>query len=103
MLELQLEQSGKRDPNVFIKDVTSPKTFGGFTWSLEEGYNFWERILVYGDFDVFYARYAKSPIKFEYHQEFKKMFRMNKIPNTLSKEILEVLKEKNVHEEWINK
>ena len=102
MLERQLEQTGKKEPDVFSKRLDAGKRSGGFNWdeTIEDEY-FWDDIIRHENFDIFYMIYPKSPIKFEYHREFKRMFRVNKIPNHLSKEILKVLEEKNLHKEWI--
>ena len=103
MLEWQLEQAGKMNPAIFEKTICNGKLSGGFDWDkTPEGSLLWNSIIRYKEFDIFYTIYPKNPIKFEYHREFKKMFRVNKIPKSLSEEMLKVLEEKNVHKEWIN-
>ena len=103
MLERQLEQAGKMNPTIFEKHISASESLGGFDWAgAPEGDQFWYGVLDRNRFDIFYTLYPKNPIKFEYHREFKKMFRVNKIPKSLSKEMLKVLEEKNVHKEWIN-
>ena len=94
MLERQLEQSGNKNPDVFIKDLTGTKSTGGFTWSLNEGYDFWREILKKGNFEKFYTKYPKkNPIKPEYESLYKKTFRVNRIPQEID---LEKIRELNL-------
>ena len=93
MLERQLEQYGTRNPDVFIKDITGTRSRGGFTWSLNEGYNFWREILIRGNFEKFYTLYPKkSPIKPEYESLYKKTFRVNRIQQEIDLEKIRELK-----------
>lgn len=45
-------------------EVTAEDCSGGFTWGPSvDGHNFWEKILIYKDFDVFYNKYPQSKLK----------------------------------------
>jgi hypothetical protein len=57
MLDEQERQGYPRNAEVFEEDVTE-----GFSWDRSvEGFDFWEKIIMNGDFSVFYAKYPKSP------------------------------------------
>ena len=56
MLDEQERQGYPRNAKKFEKGVT-----GGFLWRLSlEGVAFWGKILLDGDFSVFYEKYPKS-------------------------------------------
>ena len=60
MLDEQERQGNPRNVEVFEADTSAPGRDGGFVWSKSvEGYAFWEKIIVDGDFSVFYAKYPK--------------------------------------------
>lgn len=60
MLDLQEEQSGKKDITVFEGLASESKDGGGFTWAMaEEGADFWTEVIAMKKFDVFYAKYPK--------------------------------------------
>jgi hypothetical protein len=62
MLDEQVRQGNPRNADVFANGIYSPKREGGFTWAQSvEGYDFWEKIIVSGNFADFYAKYPKSP------------------------------------------
>jgi len=62
MLDEQVRQGNKRDAEVFANGIYSPKREGGFFWAESvEGYDFWEKIIVSGNFADFYAKYPKHP------------------------------------------
>jgi hypothetical protein len=62
MLDEQVRQGNKRDAEVFANGIYSPKREGGFSWAESvEGYDFWEKIIVSGNFADFYAKYPKHP------------------------------------------
>ena len=78
--EKMLEHQEIRDESVFIKDLTSTKDLGGFSWSEFEGYHFWHDIILKGYFDDFYIFYPrKNLIKPEYETLYRKTFRVNRI------------------------
>jgi len=56
MLFWQENQTGERDISVFEKDVSTHSYSGGFNWvDTTEGYEFWEKVIVYRNFDRFYV------------------------------------------------
>jgi hypothetical protein len=63
MLDEQERQGNPRNAEVFEKDIMAGARAGaGFFWvESVEGYAFWEKIIMNGDFSVFYAKYPKSP------------------------------------------
>ena len=61
MLEHQVAQGNKRDPEVFIRDIASNKYRNGFNWEeVQEDYNFWYITLLL-DINYFYTIYPKYP------------------------------------------
>lgn len=61
MLYYQQEQGNRRDIEVFERNVSSSALHGGFTWgSTEEGYIFWNEVIEYRDFKLFFDRYYKT-------------------------------------------
>lgn len=63
MLEYQYKQLGKINIAVFQKHKDADTRLGGcgFQWEdTIEGYDFWEKVINYEKFDVFFAHYAKS-------------------------------------------
>lgn len=61
MLERQYEQSVVVDVSVFEDDRSAGKALSGFTWrDTEEGFNFWENVIMKRDFSEFYKRYPKA-------------------------------------------
>ena len=62
MLDEQERQGNTRNEKVFEADTSVPGRDGGFVWSKSvEGYGFWKKIIVDGDFAVFYEKYPKRP------------------------------------------
>ena len=62
MLDEQVRQGNTRNEKVFEADTSAPGRDGGFVWSKSvEGYGFWKKIIVDGDFAVFYEKYPKRP------------------------------------------
>jgi hypothetical protein len=61
MLEYQLEQTGKKDENIFIKyKIGCDKFYGGFNWNKTEyGFDFWFQVLSYSNFNLFFEKYPK--------------------------------------------
>ena len=63
MLDEQVRQGNTRNAEVFEADTSAPGRDGGFVWSKSvEGYGFWKKIIVDGDFAVFYEKYPKRPL-----------------------------------------
>ena len=66
MLDYQEEQGNKRDISVFEKC-----TFAGFIWEeTKEGCNFWDEVIRYKNFDLFFEKYPKQDNQ-EENQKFK--------------------------------
>jgi hypothetical protein len=61
MLERQVEQGNKRDVGVFEKFKWADDIFGGFHWAnTKEGDDFWQKVIAYKDFALFFSRYPKK-------------------------------------------
>ena len=61
MLEIQEEQWGKIDVSVFEKDRTAGETPKGFVWwDAKEGYDFWNEVIRYKNFALFFEKYPKK-------------------------------------------
>lgn len=61
MLQRQYEQTNKMDITVFQKDKSTDKNHKGFHWSdTVEGLSFWDDVIRYENFDVFFERYPLS-------------------------------------------
>lgn len=61
MIERQVEQGNKPDVTVFEKDVESEKDKGGFDWNyLVDSRIFWNEIINYYNFDLFFEKYPKQ-------------------------------------------
>lgn len=63
MLDEQVRQGNPRNAEVFERRTMAHALGGGFSWPRTvEGYTFWEKIIVDGDFADFYAKYPKRPL-----------------------------------------
>ena len=61
MLYYQVEQGNKRDVTVFENDKITPLNKGGFDWEkTPERYIFWDDVISYKNFDLFFERYPKQ-------------------------------------------
>lgn len=61
MLEKQVQQGNKKNVEVFEIDKISQKYVGGFTWrNTEEGFEFWENVILFEKFDLFFEKYPKK-------------------------------------------
>lgn len=61
MVDYQYEQTGKCDVSLFQKCRTSDKHAGCFTWEFTaEGQRFWNKVINYKEFDVFFKKYPKT-------------------------------------------
>ena len=61
MLECQIDQGNKEDVTIFQNHLFLDSMLGGFSWDATiEGYNFWHKILIEQDFDIFFDRYPKD-------------------------------------------
>ena len=65
MLEEQERQGNKRDVSVFEYNISSPKEIGGFDWNAtKEGGEFWDRVILDKDFNLFFEEYPKYNLEF---------------------------------------
>jgi hypothetical protein len=63
MLEEQVKQGNPKNIKVFEKNVSPPRSAGGFTWSdTDDGQRFWEKVISYKDFNLFFKEYPKDII-----------------------------------------
>lgn len=61
MLEYQERQGNQRNIKVFEKDRWSLHASGGFSWiDTDEGFNFWDKVILCKKFDIFFERYPKD-------------------------------------------
>lgn len=61
IVEYQVYQGNKADVSVFSEDLTRDKACGGFDWEdTKEGFVFWESVIDYKNFDLFFERYPKA-------------------------------------------
>lgn len=61
MLQRQEEDGNPRNLSVFTKDIYSGTGDGGFAWArTPEGADFWEKVLVHQNFDLFFEKYPKE-------------------------------------------
>ena len=75
MLDEQVRQGNKRDEEEFEVNIAAPGREGGFNWARAvDGYVFWEKIIKYGDFSVFYEKYPKAPDKLYSEEEVRDLF-----------------------------
>ena len=80
VLERQVEQGSTRDPYIFVKNFSSGRGSGGFTWNdTPEGHEFWSNIVNNEDYSEFFELYPKHSIKPEFESLYKKTFRVNRI------------------------
>ena len=64
MLERQVEQDNKRDVTVFEECRIAAKEQGGFTWGdTLENHHFWNDVIIYEKFHVFFEKYPKQKFK----------------------------------------
>jgi len=60
MLERQVEQGNKADITVFEKNEIALKKEDGFDWeNTPEGEEFWDNVIIYEYFDLFFKKYPK--------------------------------------------
>ena len=61
MLIRQQEQGNPKTIKPFLEDIWNGLPNGGFDWfnTIEER-DFWEKVLVHKDFDLFYSKYPKK-------------------------------------------
>jgi hypothetical protein len=64
MVERQVEQGNEPDYTIFEKSRTVTKFNKGFVWELsKDGFDFWNNVILYKKFDVFYEKYPKTETK----------------------------------------
>lgn len=60
MVEEQIRQGNKADVGVFQECLDRDKKHGGFEWEdTEDGFEFWDMVILYKDFDEFFEKYPK--------------------------------------------
>ena len=75
MLDEQVRQGNEKSEEVFEVDITSARPDGGFTWSYSlEGHDFWNEIIIKGNFEAFYEKYPKTSDKLYSEEEVRKLF-----------------------------
>jgi len=63
MLEKQVEQYNKANVEVFENSIIADLSSGGFAWSnTKEGHNFWRKIIVHENFDLFFEKFPKEEL-----------------------------------------
>lgn len=61
MVKEQIRQGNNADVEVFQKCSYMDKELGGFRWEdTEVGYEFWDKVIFYKDFKVFFEKYPKQ-------------------------------------------
>jgi hypothetical protein len=61
MLDYQQEQGNPRNVSVFEKDKTAAENKKGFVWrGTKEDYDFWNEVIRYKKFDLFFEKYPKQ-------------------------------------------
>lgn len=64
MLEYQVEQGNKKEVAVFESKKTANYWHNGFSWGkTKEGTSFWSRVIVNGNFALFFEKYPIKPQK----------------------------------------
>jgi len=63
MVNNQIKQGNKADVNIFQENFTCVQIKNGFDWNkTKEDFKFWNRVLKYKDFDLFFKYYPKKEI-----------------------------------------
>jgi len=63
MLDEQERQGYPRNAEVFEKATSASPFKGGFSWAYSvDGYDFWKKIIVVGNFTEFYKKYPKQKL-----------------------------------------
>lgn len=63
MLDEQARQGNPRNAEVFENNTIADARLGGFIWELSvDGYDFWDKILLDGNFADFYKKYPKRQL-----------------------------------------
>jgi len=61
ILERQLEQGNRRDVSVFEETLYAQQDENGFDWdAAPEGDNFWERVLEFEEWEIFFEKYPRK-------------------------------------------
>jgi hypothetical protein len=64
MFQRQEEHGNPRNIQPFLKDIMTGTISGGFNWIRTiEGWDFWDKVLTYKEFAVFYKQYPKKELK----------------------------------------
>ena len=110
MLECQVEQGNPRNVSVFEEDMTAAENKKGFVWrGTKEDYDFWAKVIVEKNFDLFFEKYPKQDNQ-EENQKFKvgdkvidiitgQIGVVSKI-NILTNELLVLINTKNIYKAY---
>ena len=61
MVEEQVRQGNKADVSIFQECANRDKKHGGFEWEeTEDGFEFWDMVVLYKEFDEFFEKYPKQ-------------------------------------------
>ena len=61
MVEEQVRQGNKADVSIFQECANWDKKHGGFEWEeTEDGFEFWDMVVLYKEFDEFFEKYPKQ-------------------------------------------
>lgn len=61
MIEEQVRQGNKADVSIFQECANRDKKHGGFEWEeTEDGFEFWDMVVLYKEFDEFFEKYPKQ-------------------------------------------
>lgn len=66
MVYEQVKQCQNPNPTVFAIKNSAAHCEGGFSWSAtEDGFDFWEKVIRYKNFDLFFSKYPKKTVVYE--------------------------------------
>ena len=64
MIEEQVNQGNEADVTVFQEERGADKVLKGFTWyHTEDGFSFWQDVIINRNFDLFFEKYPKQDNK----------------------------------------
>ena len=66
MVYEQVSQRQQINPTAFAIKKSAGPAEGGFSWALtEDGFSFWEKVIIKKDFDLFFSKYPKKTVVYE--------------------------------------
>lgn len=61
MVDEQVRQGNEADVKVFQRGSSTPASGGGFVWDgAVDGFDFWDEVIKYKNFDLFFSKYPKK-------------------------------------------